>query len=485
MPYLMILGAGTMQIPAIIAAKELGLKVIVADGSTQAPAISMCDEFVHIDLKDHQKLARYAKQFQVSHTLSGVFTAGTDFSASVAYIAQACQLPGHSYESTLRATNKQLMRECFLKHHIPSPQFLAINTHTPFDSIMAYILEWSEQKFPKLVVKPIDNMGARGVIFVENINALPQAIEHALSYSPCGNALIEEFIDGPEISIDALVFNGKIVPCGIADRHIFYPPYFIEMGHTLPSTQPQNIIEEVISVFSAAIRAMGLTHGAAKGDIKISSDGVKIGEIAARLSGGYMSGWTFPYASGINLTKNAIQLAIGQQPETLTSKPLRKFSAEWSFISIPGLIAEVLYQDEARTIPHIVECFVRVKKGQRVYFPENNVQKCGNFIACHSHQNIAKNAVFTAVKTIVLRLEPHDDATKKFLFESTWPGASCIEGCDFNGLTTDEIKQRFALITGANWQECIDFDSARFDTALRRGGLQGALWFYDTYIVKD
>ena len=60
---------------------------------------------------------------------------------------------------------------------------------------------------------------------------------------------MEEYLEGPEFSLDALVYNGEVEIYGIADRHIFFPPYFIEMGHTLPSDASDDILEEVIRYF--------------------------------------------------------------------------------------------------------------------------------------------------------------------------------------------------------------------------------------------
>ena len=121
-------------------------------------------------------------------------------------------------------------------------------------------------------------------------------------------------MDGPEFSIDSLVFEDKLVITGFADRHIYYPPYFIEMGHTMPTEFSEEERNKVIKAFAKGVKALGLSCGAAKGDMKLTSNGAMIGEIAARLSGGYMSGWTFPYASGINLTEQALFLASGVFP---------------------------------------------------------------------------------------------------------------------------------------------------------------------------
>ena len=146
------------------------------------------------------------------------------------------------------------------------------------------------------------------------------AVRIASEYSRTGYAIIEEYMDGPEFSIDALVYNGKFIVTGFAIRHIKYEPYFIEVGHTMPAVLDKKMHDELISVFALGAKAEGLSCGAAKADIKYTSKGPMIGEIAGRLSGGYMSGWTYPYASDLNLTKQGLLIATGLEPQELLSR---------------------------------------------------------------------------------------------------------------------------------------------------------------------
>jgi hypothetical protein len=227
--------------------------------------------------------------------------------------------------------------------------------------------------------------------------------------------IVEEYMEGPELSLDAIVYNGAITICGIADRHICFPPYFVEMGHTMPTNLDPEHIMEVIDCFSRGIKALGIINGAAKGDIIVTEKGPKIGEIAARLSGGYMSGWTYPYSSGIEVTEAALQIAVGLPPGNLMSKH-HMVSAERAVISIPGIIASITDVEKARTSQHIREVFIRVQPGDMVQFPRNNVQKCGNIISRAETREEAVAACEKAIHHISLRLEPGIKETDDFLF---------------------------------------------------------------------
>ena len=106
-----------------------------------------------------------------------------------------------------------------------------------------------------------------------------------------------------------------------------------------------------------------------------------VGEIAARLSGGYMSGWTFPLASGVEVTEAALNIAVGLPPGDLAPR-LRKVCAERALISIPGIVERGRGRRRgAEAEAESKRSFLRVAPGDTVVFPSNNVQKCGNVLA--------------------------------------------------------------------------------------------------------
>ena len=419
--HILILGAGPLQIPAIQAAKNKGWYVYVADGNPNAPGVCFADEFAPIDLKDTDSLVRYAQQLSKTK-LDGVFTAGTDFSVAVSSVAEKLQLPTHSLQAAMNASDKFLMRSCFKNSNVPSPDFILVDSKC--DETKIFDIIKTQLGFP-LVVKPVDNMGARGCQLVSSFEQLPLAIKNAQSNSRTSRAIAENYMDGPEFSVDALVYDDEVHITGFAMRHIFYPPYFIEMGHTMPADFPQDKIEELVSVFKQGVKALSLSWGAAKGDIKYTSKGPMIGEIAGRLSGGYMSGWTYPYSSGVNLTEQALLLAVGEKPNAL--QPLySKVSAERAWISIPGVIAKTPTTkelDEYKKDPRVKLLIPRYKVGDKVVFPTNNVEKCGNVITVCEDRKKAVEIANDICSKIVIELEENNEETEKFLSQPLGSGA--------------------------------------------------------------
>lgn len=519
--FILILGAGLMQKPAIEAGKELGYKIALVDGNKNAMCVPLADIFSPIDLKDKDAILDFAKEIKKTHNLKAVFTAGTDFSAVVSFVAENLGLPSHSYQAACNASNKIIMRQCFEKANVPSPKFIEIHD----DFLKNPDLQGLE--FP-LVVKPVDNMGARGCRMIRNADELIENGKIAIEYSRTKKAILEEYMEGMEFSIDALVFNNEVTITGFADRHIFYPPYFIEMGHTMPSVYEPTSEQwlELTKTFEKGIKALGLTHGVAKADIKLTPKGPMIGEIAGRLSGGYMSGWTYPYSSKVNLTKQALLLALNQIPTEVLEKreatknqniynlPSKEVSAERAWISIPGKISEIFDASENLENHNIKDIFPRTKVGDKVNFPLNNVEKCGNVISNHENYKTAVDSAEEKISNLILKLEKNNQETLNFLQEdlntefppsafqlpseiykeidnlpqnlenlqlpkSLEPYFDSVK--DYNHRTIKKTLELFEKITKTDINTKIDFSDFKinFWHGLIRGGLQGILYLYE------
>jgi hypothetical protein len=260
-----------------------------------------------------------------------------------------------------------------------------------------------------------------------------------------------------------------------------------------------------------------------------------IGEIAARLSGGYMSGWTFPYSSGVLPTRGAIEIAIGKKPSGLENK-WNRTSAERAFISIPGKVLSVEGIETVKVMPWVRDVFTRVKKGMKVTFPENNVSKCGNIISAAPDRETAVESAENAARSVLIRLQAPNEDTAAFLSvlpsekpvfppdafaadkellsllaalpETDCPGADYPAEkepvlipfpeftesglLDFMGRNVTESLDAVRLLTGFNLpfaaKESLPGKAAApylgrsFWQALIRGGYQGAVYYIDSTI---
>ncbi len=369
----MIIGGGLLQQPVIIAAKKMDYQVIVTDYNPETIGMKEADIPIVMSTKDIEGSVRVAKAQNEITPINGVLTVGTDATMTVAAVANALDLPGLKYEDAEAATNKIKMRMRFKEKGVPAPHFLPVWSLSDAKKACKIL------KLP-VVIKPSDNMGARGVMRIDNLNEITDAFKFTKDASPSGELIIEELMEGPELSIDAIVYNGEVYFTGIADRIIVFPPYFIETGHNMPSNLSKNQIQSAKDVMIKGIKALGIETGAAKGDIKITKNGAMIGELAGRLSGGFMSAYTYPLSTGVNLMRTAIEIALGQEPGNL-EPVLNRVSVERAIIPKPGIVKKICGLEDALKVQGIEKIFLNVKPGDKVIKPRSNVEKAGHIIA--------------------------------------------------------------------------------------------------------
>jgi biotin carboxylase/isopentenyl diphosphate isomerase/L-lactate dehydrogenase-like FMN-dependent dehydrogenase len=392
----MIIGAGVLQVPAIKTARDMGLLTLVTDYNQDALGMKFADYPVVMSTRDVEGTVRVAREFAGKRPVHGVITVGTDASLTVAAVQQALGLPGNRIDVAEATTNKLKMRSRLAEHGVPQPEFFSCWSYD--DAVDAS----RRLGFP-FVIKPADNMGARGVMKVDRREELRFAFERAKSASPRGEVIAEGFMDGPELSVDALVWEGGIHITGVADRIIEFPPYFVETGHIMPTGLPPGQVEQGVELFRRGIRALGIVVGAAKGDIKLTSSGPMVGEIASRLSGGYMSAYTYPYATGVDLIRAAIRIALGEPPGDLAEKH-RRTAVERAVIPGTGTVTGILGVEEALSVPEVRNVFVTCAVGDTVHIPTSNVEKCGNVIAVADSRDQALAAANEGVQRIRILL---------------------------------------------------------------------------------
>ena len=425
---IIIIGGGVLQVPLIKTALSMSLEPIVFDMSNNAPGMSLTTQKVIMSTRDIEGCVREARKLSLQQKINGVITAGTDASRAVSAIASALELPGIRYVDAEAASNKVLMRRRLKSSNIPIPEFFSIWS-------LKEAREAMDALSLPLVLKPAENMGARGVIKIEKRQDLNLAFKHTKQHSPTGEMIIEEYMQGHELSLDALAWNGNgFSITGIADRIIEREPYFIEIGHNMPSFQSKEILEEASLVMKNGMRALGIHTGAGKGDLKVTKDGIKVGEIAARLSGGFMSSHTYPLHSGVNLLKAAILISLGEDPSEELKVKKNIISIERSIMSPPGKILKIDGIEKMRTLDNIELVHISRNVGDLMPSTTSNIDKLGHIIATGTTLEKAEESIAKALSFLELEVDlsfgidwqnVKERARIKFGEKSCWVCKSC------------------------------------------------------------
>ena len=187
--------------------------------------------------------------------------------------------------------------------------------------------------------------------------------------------------------------------------------------------------------FKNAVKGLGIEIGAAKGDIKVTPEGAKVGEIASRLSGGFMSAYTYPYSTGVNLIKAAINIALGNPPGNLKEK-YHKVSVERAIIPGSGVVKRIEGVEEALSIRGVKNVFITCNVGDTVHIPTSNVEKCGNVIAVADTREEALHSANLGVKTVRIVLSDEGELNEGLLRKNSLLKLSGIcsvcKNCDGN-----------------------------------------------------
>ena len=338
MKKIMILGASILQLPAIIKAKELGLQTIVVDMDRYAIGLKEANVFLELSTIDAIKIVEAAKKYGVD----GIMTIASDMPMrSVAAVAKELNIVGVSEDTALKTTNKALMRKCLQEHGVPIPAYSKVNN---FKSYLAAIQQFTS----KFIVKPIDNSGSRGVFMVKDISdieSINYAYEYSAKHSRCGEIVVEEYMEGPEVSVETLSVDGDVHIIAITDKLTTGAPWFVEMGHSQPSRLSKDIKEKLKEVTIAAVKALGIKDGPSHTEIIVTEAGPKIVELGARLGGDNITTHLVPLSTGVDIVKCCIEISMGYKPNL--GRKFNMGSAIRYFKTSTGRIANIRGVEEA------------------------------------------------------------------------------------------------------------------------------------------
>jgi biotin carboxylase len=159
------------------------------------------------------------------------------------------------------------------------------------------------------VVKAPDRQGQTGLSLVLQGSELEGAIALARASSRTGLALVEEYVDGPEVTVVGFSAQGQFVPLAVTDRITADPPAFgVALAHVWPSAYAEPAAE----VTRRAVEALGISAGPSYTQLRISAGGPEVIEVAARLGGGH-DAELVDAATSVDLNGLALAAALGRE----------------------------------------------------------------------------------------------------------------------------------------------------------------------------
>ena len=368
----MVLAAGLLQIDVIEKAKSMGYYVLAVDGNPKAPGFNVADKAICADIVNEETMLKIARDEHVD----GVIHPCSEVSMAVmGRINDELGLSGISREQAICATNKHLMRKAFEKGNAPSPK-----------SILAQYAEdaWSrlQSEFDTdAILKPSRNSGSRGIAKVSrNMDKgdFIRAYDEALSESRDHSVLIEQFIEGPEFSIEMIVWQGEIHVLTVTDKKTTGAPHFVELGHNQPSCFSATDVETLKAAAVAGVRALGVNNCACHAEAKLMNGKAYLMEVGARLGGDFISTELTHLSTGIDMVAAAIDVALGVEPD-LSAKEEPKGVCIRYFCPKPGKLVSIS-NTEVLNNPHVYLWEIYPKEGDVIPAVTSSLCRSGHVI---------------------------------------------------------------------------------------------------------
>lgn len=374
---MMILGASALQVPAIKKAKEMGYEVISVDYDPDAVGFALADVKLVVSTLDQEEVLRQARIYNPDV----IITSTSDGPVrTAAYVNEKMgKQPDLAYEDSLCATIKSHMRDRLKEYNVPIPQYFVVENKEEFVGAVQAIKG-------DMIVKPADNAGSRGVVLLKKDSAgktSPEDIislyEYSKSNSRNGIVMVEEFMEGEEVSVESMTVNGETTIVTITDKLTTPPPYFVELGHAEPSSHPLELQDKIKEITKQAVAAIRLQNGPSHTEIKLTKAGPKIVELAARLGGDFITSKLVPLSTGVDMVGNSVILATGGEVDL---SPKWDKGAAIRFIpGKSGVISDMVIPDEVLKMSGIEEVVLYKKAGDIVDGTKSSNDRLGHIIA--------------------------------------------------------------------------------------------------------
>lgn len=362
---ILIFGVGELQKSIITRAKQMGLYVIGIDPSADAVCRDDVDAFEVVGGQDYEGTLAVARKYNIS----AVVTAATDKPlVMMARVAKELGLRFYSEDTAVWSTDKYQMKQRFLEGGVPCARGRVIKS----------VDEAKDLDFP-LILKPRDNSGSRGVILCRDMQSLQIAMDEALQYTRLDSVLVEEFIEGPEYSIEGLHYDGKSEVIQFTEKRTTPFPYNVELGHVQPANLSDMHKEQIRGIVEKIGKALGFENCPSHTELKINDRGIYVIETSPRLGGDYITSTLTPLSTGVNIEDQLLHIALGEDVDC-TPKCSQYSGVRFFSFDADSVITAVPERDFVLGWPHVVDYSFKLSVNDHVNLITSSLNRYGHII---------------------------------------------------------------------------------------------------------
>lgn len=367
---------------ALRAAGRLGLRpVLLSDDPSRYAGLEdeQC-EVVRSGTSSVPEVRAAVRERFAGGTLAGVTTTSDFYAAMAADVADWLRLPGNTPQAVRTCRDKAALRAALTVAGLSQPRFAAV---TSLDAVPAAVAAVS---LP-CVVKPADDSGSNNVLLCHTLDEVAEQVKVILAITTnvrgqatARTALIEQYLDAPEYSVEMFSWRGQAHCVGITEKHLAGPPYFVETGHLFPAELPLPDGKLVRALVEQTLAVAGITFGPTHTEVKLTGAGPAILEVNPRLAGG-MIPELVRLSTGVDLLEQQLRAATGLAPALEPSQAPAISGIRFLLAGRPGPFSRVDGVAEAAKIPGVRQVRVTAKPGAQVRPPRNAYDRLGFIIA--------------------------------------------------------------------------------------------------------
>ena len=378
---LLILAAGILQVPVIKRAKEMGCYVIAADGDPNAVGFTYADKAICANIVSEDEMLKIAMDERVD----GVIHPCSEVSMTVmGRINEVMGLSGITRGQAINATNKHMMRQAFESYGAPSP--LSILTESVDNAWNVFDKTFSGNA----ILKPSRNSGSRGIAKIHKGMTKEDFVylySIALNESRDRSVLIEQFVEGPEFSVEIIVWDNKVNVLAVTDKKTTGAPHFVELGHNQPSRFPNDVVAKVCDAAVAGVKALGVNSCACHAEVKVQEGKAYLMEVGARMGGDFISTVLTRLSSGVDMIAAAVNCSLGLEPN-LQPNDIGVGVCIRYFTPKPGVLVDIKNVDVLKH-PSVYDSAIYCNVGNVVHDVTSSLSRCGHIIVTAENADAA------------------------------------------------------------------------------------------------
>lgn len=397
---IMVLAGGNDQIALIESLREKykNVEIVLIDYAENPVAKPYADRHLQISTMDQEAVLEATSRENADMI---IITCGDQPLPIMAYVAEKLNLPCYlSYSQALSLTNKEHMKDIMVSNDIPTAKHCVIKDNN-YDGI-------SSLHFP-LIVKPADCNGSKGVRRVETRDECIKYILQAQQLSRTHTAIVEEFKEGVEISVDAFIDDGKatILMISQLNKYKINDATMVIYQSVIPPSLTTGVFAQIESVANKIAKAYGLSYSPLLIQLIVNGRDIDVIEFSARIGGGAKYKTIREY-SGFNILKANIDAMVNQKVP-IDVNYTTKCMSRCHLYTIGGMFDKIVGVDHLIS-QNIIDSFTQtVSSGTEVSHPQGSSNRVGSILIKATTQQELKDKIEYAISNIkVLDMNGND-----------------------------------------------------------------------------